>query len=223
MSARTARSRHDTLRRSTPRGSRGGAPLVHARPHALLLLLALAVGGCGRDADAAATRARRKAAVAVAARDRALLQRYVREADALDARLPALRRVTTGFVTGDTTVILAGYLAGDSLLAIDEILRAGETLRGQSRYVLRGDRLHYVALDRTQPGATPLAPERLRLALGFDSTARLVASSKNINDGAVNLDTAADVTALVLRSATLARRVSDAASAPAARSAPPPP
>lgn len=186
--------------------------------------MATAPGACApRDDDAAAARARRKARMAVAARDRAVLQGHVRAAESLAARLPALRRTQVGFVDGDTTVILVGHFAGDTLLAIDENVRGAGGVTGQARYVLARGTLRYVALDRAVPDADGRPPRRLRLALGFDSTGALVASSKNVNDAAVNLDTAVDVRARMARAAALAARLSASARAPGAPAATPRP
>ena len=192
---------------------------MSARGAALALLAALAVG-CGRDADEAAKRSRRKAAVAVAARDRALLQPFVRAADALEARFPSLRRVETGWTAGDSAFVVAGWFAGDTLVAVDENVRTGDGGTGQARYVYDGARLRYVALDRMRPAVEGRRPERLRLALGFDTTQALVASSKNIDDGAVALDSVVDVARRVERAQVLRTRVSDAAAARGASAAP---
>lgn len=191
-----------------------------ARRQALVALLAATsvLTACTRDEEAAAARGRRKARMAVAARDRALLQGFVRDADALDARLPSLRRHEIGFVADDTAYIVVGHLAGDTLLALDENVRGPGDVTGQARYVFDGARLRYVALDRMRPRDG--RPERLRLALGFDSTQALVASSKNVNDAAVPLDTARDVATLVARAAALRTRVSASARAPAMPAAP---
>jgi hypothetical protein len=199
--------------------ARGRVARVARRSVPVGLVVALAVG-CTRDADEQAARGRRKAAVAVAARDRALLQAFVRDADALDARLPALRRVETGWTAADSAIVAAGWFAGDTLLVLDENVRTRDGGTGQARYVFDGARLRYVALDRMRPAVAGRRPERLRLALGFDTSHVLVASSKNVDDGAVALDSVVDVAQRVAHAAALRTRLSAAAAAPAASGAP---
>ena len=196
------------------------ASRARVRQRVALALTLLLAAGCTRDAEQQAARGRRKAAVAVAARDRALLQGFVRDAEALEGRLPGLRRVETGWTAADSAVVAAAWFAGDTLLVLDENVRTREGGTGQARYVFAGTRLRYVALDRMRPAVAGRRPERLRLALGFDSTQTLVASSKNVDDGAVALDSVVDVAQRIAHAAMLRTRLSASAAAPAASAAP---
>jgi hypothetical protein len=126
----------------------------------------------------------------------------VKDAEALNLRVPSLQKVSQGFTRGDTSVIWFGYFAGDSLLVLDETRRGPKGVEENARYLFRGDSLYYVALDRILTAGVP-TPVRTRLAFGFDSTGRLAATSKNVNDAAVPLDTAADITRLALRARAL--------------------
>ena len=167
------------------------------------------LSGCAKDDKPPPTpEARRahKAAIAAAAHDRMVLQYLVKDAEAVKLRVPSLRRVSKGFMTGDTSVIWFGFFAGDTLLVLDETRRGPAGVEENGRYLFRGDALQYVALDRvvTTGVSTPL---RTRLAFGYDSAGLLSATSKNVNDAAVPLDTAADVRRIAERALGLRRRV----------------
>ncbi len=153
-----------------------------------------------------AERALHKRAIAAAAQDRLVLQYLVKDAEVVEERLPSLRRESAGFVTGDTGVIWFGFFAGDTLLVLDETRRGPPGVEENARYFFRDTALRYVALDRVQTRGTP-TPIRLRLAFGYDSAGRLVGTSKNVNDAAVPLDTASDVTRIATRAAALRVRV----------------
>jgi hypothetical protein len=172
--------------------------------HAVLMLAVLCAGCSRRDSPApsAAARAAHKAGIAAAARDRMVLQYLVKRADTVNKRLPTLRRVTSGFLRGDTSVIWFGYFAGDSLLVLDETRRGPAGVEENARYLFRDSALTYVVLDRiaSRSGDTPV---RLRLAFGFDSAGVLSATSKNVNDAAQPLDTAADIGRVVTRAHAL--------------------
>jgi len=170
---------------------------------------ALLLSGCAKDDKPPPTpEARRahKAAIAAAAQDRMVLQYLVKDAEAVKLRVPSLQRVSKGFMTGDTSVIWFGFFAGDTLLVLDETRRGPAGVEENGRYLFRGDALQYVALDRvvTTGVSTPL---RTRLAFGYDSAGTLSATSKNVNDAAVPLDTAADVRRIAERALALRRRV----------------
>ena len=172
--------------------------------------LALLTGGACSRGDApkpteAAKRAK-KMAVAAAAQDRVLLQGYIKESEAADARVPSLRRVSAGYLAGDTGVIWFAYFAADTLAVLDETRRLSGRLDENARYLFRDTLLRYVALDRLEPAGSQ-APRRLRLAFGLDSVGAVVATSKNVNDAAVPLDSAADLRAIVLRAQALRQRV----------------
>jgi hypothetical protein len=197
-------------------------------------LIASVLVACGRSDDKSpptpAERASHKRAIAAAAQDRLVLQYMVKEAEALETRLPALRRKSAGFVSGDTGVIWFGFFAGDSLLILDETRRGPPGVEENARYFFRDSLLRYVALDRVESRGTP-TPVRLRLAFGYDSVGVLAATSKNVNDAAVPLDTVSDVTRIARRASALRQRVLQAngnerltpAAASAAQSALPPP
>ena len=173
------------------------------------MCVALLLTACARnDTPPPTPEARRahKAAIAAAAQDRMVLQYLVKDAEVANLRVPSLRRVSRGFVTGDTSVIWFGFFAGDTLLVLDETRRGPAGVEENGRYLFRGDALQYVALDRvvTTGVSTPL---RTRLAFGYDSAGTLSATSKNVNDAAVPLDTAADVRRIAERALALRRRV----------------
>jgi hypothetical protein len=169
----------------------------------LLVLVACRRGDKSPASDSA--RIVHKKAIAAAAQDRLVLQYLIKRADTVAQRLPALRRVTRGSVAGDTNVIWFAYFAGDSLVALDETRRVGSALEENARYLFRDTLLHYVTLDRID--RTARVPLRTRLAFGFDSTGRLIATSKNLNDGAVPLDTVADITTTAAHGRALRARV----------------
>ena len=182
-------------------------------------LLALALAGCGRGdkpAPTPAERARHKAGIAAAAQDRMVLQYLVKDAEAVNTRLGTLRRESAGFMSGDTSVIWFGYFAGDTLVVLDETRRGPVGVEESARYLFRDTTLHYVALDRIQTSGSP-TPTRVRLAFGYDSTGRLSATSKNVNDAAVPLDTAVDVSRIAMRAVALRARVLRRATEPVAR------
>lgn len=171
----------------------------------VLLLLAGCGGGDAPPPTPAARRAH-KMAIASAAKDRMVLQYLVKDAEAVNLRVPSLRRVSDGFVIGDTSVIWFAFFSGDSLLVLDETRRAPSDVEENARYLFRGDTLHYVALDRIQTFGTR-TPIRTRLAFGFDTSGALSATSKNINDAAAPLDTLADVMRVADRARALRERV----------------
>lgn len=175
---------------------------------ALLLFSALSacVRNDGKPVPTPAARAAHKAALAAAARDRMVLQYLVKDAEAVELRLPSLRKVSAGFVTGDTSVIWFGFFAGDTLVVLDETRRGPQGVEENARYIFRDSLLHYVALDHIRTSGAP-TPIRTRIAFGYDSTAQLSATSKNVNDAAVPLDTAKDVTRIAVRVAALRARV----------------
>ncbi len=173
------------------------------------LCFMFALSGCAqREGPPPTPEARRahKAAIAAAAQDRMVLQYLVKDAEATNLRVPSLRRVSKGFVTGDTSVIWFGFFAGDTLLIVDETRRGPTGVEENGRYLFRGDSLQYVALDRIVTANVP-TPVRTRLAFGYDSTGALSATSKNVNDAAVPLDTLADVTRIASRARALRLRV----------------
>ena len=98
-----------------------------------------------------------------------VLQYLVKDAEAIELRLPSLRRASAGFVSGDTSVIWFGFFAGDTLVVLDETRRGPPGVEENGRYIFRDTLLHYVALDRVQTSGTP-TPIRTRLAFGYDST-----------------------------------------------------
>lgn len=165
--------------------------------------------GCSRGdkpAPTTAARAAHKAAIAAAANDRMVLQYLVKDAQSVNVRLAGMRRVTQGFVTGDTSVIWFAYYSGDTLVVLDETRRGPPGVEENARYLFRRDLLHYVALDRIQTSNTPV-PLRTRLAFGYDSAGALSATSKNVNDAAAPLDTAVDVSRIADRARALRLRV----------------
>lgn len=147
-----------------------------------------------------------KKAIAAAAQDRLVLQYLVKEAEAIELRLPAMRRASAGFVAGDTSVIWFAFFEGPTLVVLDETRRGPVGVEENGRYIFRDSLLRYVALDRVQTAGTPV-PRRTRLAFGYDSTGALVATSKNVNDAAVPLDTAPDVLRIADRARALRMRV----------------
>ena len=178
------------------------------------VVLMMAVGACRRDdgkpAPTPAERAAHKMAIAAAAQDRLVLQYLVKGAEAVKLRLPAMRRVSAGFVSGDTSVIWFAFFEGDTLVILDETRRGPPGVEENARYLFRASALRYVTLDRVTTSGTP-TPTRVRLAFGYDSTGRLSATSKNVNDAAVPLDSANDVTRIALRAVALRSRVLSAA------------
>lgn len=176
------------------------------------------MAACSRGDKPAPTPAQRiahKKAIAAASQDRLVLQYLVKDAEAAKLRLPSLRRVTRGFVRGDTAVIWFGYFAGDTLLILDETRRGPAGVEENARYLFRGTMLHYVALDRVITAGVP-TPLRTRLAFGYDSAGALSATSKNVNDAAIPLDSVADVTVIADRARQL-RAMVLAAETPARR------
>jgi hypothetical protein len=182
-------------------------------------MVVYALVGC-RNGDAPAptpqARAAHKAAIAAAAQDRLVLQYLVKDAERASERLASLTRETAGYMSGDTSVIWFGYFAGDTLVVLDETRRGPPGVEENARYLFRDSSLHYVALDRLQTTNTP-TPIRTRLAFGYDSTGRLSATSLNVNDAAVPLDTANDVSRVAARALALRSRVVLARPASAAR------
>jgi hypothetical protein len=173
---------------------------------ALTLIVAAACSRGDAPVVTAAARAAHKAAIAAAANDRLVLQYLVKDADAVNSRLPGLRRASAGYMSADTSVIWFAYFAGDTLLVLDETRRGPPGREENARYIFRDTLLHYVALDRSERSDSDL-PLRLRLAFGFDSSGALSATSKNLNDAAVPVDTAADVTRVAARAIALRKRV----------------
>ena len=164
---------------------------------------------CGRKDGPPPTpeaRAAHKAAIAAAANDRMVLQYLVKDAELVEARIPAMRRASKGYVSGDTSVIWFAFFAGDTLVVLDETRRAPPGVEENARFFFRGAQLHYAVFDRVRTGGVPV-PLRLRLAFGYDSTGRLSATSKNLNDAAVPLDTAADIITIATRARALRDRV----------------
>jgi hypothetical protein len=162
----------------------------------------VACRGGEQPAPTPAARAAHKAAIAAAAQDRLVLQYLVKDATAANDRLPSLRRVSAGFVSGDTSVIWFGFFAGDTLVVLDETRRGPTGVEENARYLFRNAALHYVALDRVQTRNTA-TPIRTRLAFGYDSLGALSATSKNVNDAAVPLDTLSDVIRIAARAQAL--------------------
>ena len=107
---------------------------------------------------------------------------------------------------GDTSVIWFAYFAGDTLLVLDETRREPRGTEENGRYLFRDTTLRYIVYDR-KAEAGDAAPTQARLAFGFDSLGTLAASSKNVNDAAIPLDTAADVLSLVRQAQSLRARV----------------
>jgi hypothetical protein len=176
---------------------------------ARVLMIAACVVGCARSDRPAPTTAERvahKAAIAAAANDRMVLQYLVKDAEAVNVRLRGMRRVTEGFMAGDTSVIWFAFYSGDTLVVLDETRRGPPGVEENARYLFRHDSLHYVALDRIQTSNTA-TPIRTRLAFGYDTAGVLSATSKNVNDAAAPLDSAADVTAIAARARALRSRV----------------
>ncbi len=184
-------------------------PRPDRRAGVALALLAT-LNACGGDerkpAPTPAERTAHKAAIAAAAQDRMVLQYLVKDAEAVELRLPSLRKVSRGFLSGDTSVIWFGFFAGDTLIVLDETRRGPPGVEENARYIFREPLLRYVALDRIQTSGTP-TPIRTRIAFGYDSLGRLSATSKNMNDAAVPLDTAMDITRIASRAAALRARV----------------
>lgn len=187
---------------------------VARRAACAALLTCCTLSGCatndGKPAPTPAERATHKRAIAAAAQDRMVLQYLVKDVEKIELRLPALRKTSAGFVTGDTNVIWFAFFAGDTLVVLDETRRGPVGIEENARYVFRGSLLHYVAFDRVQTSGTP-TPIRTRLAFGYDSTGTLSATSKNVNDAAVPLDSAADVFRIADRAQALRSRVLAAA------------
>lgn len=169
-----------------------------------------ALSACGgRDAKPAPTpaeRATHKAAIAAAAQDRLVLQYLVKESEALELRLPAMRRTSAGFMSADTSVIWFGFFEGDTLVVLDETRRGPAGVEENARYQFRDSSLRYVTLDKVEKSGSR-KPTRLRLAFGYDSVGRLAATSKNVNDAAVPLDTAIDILRIARRATALRSRV----------------
>lgn len=135
-----------------------------------------------------------------------MLQYLVKDAEAVELRLPSLRRASAGYVSGDTSVIWFGYFAGDTLVVLDETRRGPRGVEENARYLFSDTTLHYVALDRVETADSP-TPVRTRLAFGYDTAGVLSATSKNVNDAAVPLDSTADVRRIAARARQLRQRV----------------
>ena len=173
------------------------------------VLIGVGAAGCAKKEGPPPTpeaRAAHKAAIAAAANDRMVLQYLVKDAEAVEARIPSMRRASKGYVSGDTSVIWFAFFAGDTLVVLDETRRGPPGVEENARYFFRGAQLHYAALDRVRTADVPV-PLRLRLAFGYDSAGRLSATSKNLNDAAVPLDTTADITTIATRASALRDRV----------------
>jgi hypothetical protein len=171
----------------------------------LALLLLLSVSACRGRSATKEERAERKRAQAAAALDRAVLQSFVKRAEEVEAALPSWAQRTAGFQQGDTNIIWRVYAGPDSATVLDEHRRAPDGGVAEGRYFFRRDQLWYTTLDQMTPSAT-LTPRRVRLAFGFDSLGALVATSKNVNDAAVPLDSAQDVGVLRARASALLTR-----------------
>ena len=173
------------------------------------LALMVVVAGCSRSESPPPTpaeRAAHKAAIAAAAQDRMRLQYLVKDAEVVKLRLRSLRRETRGYMLTDTSVIWFAYFAGDSLIVLDETRRVPKGVEENARYFFRDSLLQYVTFDRVLAAGTR-TPQRTRLAFGYDSAGTLVATSKNVNDAAVPLDSVADIFAIASRARTLRSRV----------------
>jgi hypothetical protein len=176
---------------------------------ACALAVSVSAAACSRrdgPPPSAEERIAHKKGIAAAAMDRMLLQQFVKQADSVNRRLPSLRRVSRGFMQGDTSVIWFGYFAGDTLLVLDETRREPRGTEENGRYLFRDTTLRYIVFDR-KAESKGTSPTRARLAFGFDSVGGLSASSKNVNDAAIPLDTAADVLSLVRQAHALRARV----------------
>jgi hypothetical protein len=174
-----------------------------------VVLAMLAAIGCARGDKPAPTpeaRAAHKAAIAAAAKDRMVLQYLIKDAERAGARTATLRRESAGYMAGDTSVIWFAFFAGDTMIVLDETRRGPPGVEENARYVFRDSALRYVALDRAVTSGTG-TPLRTRLAFGYDSAGVLAATSKNVNDAAVPLDTALDIGAVVTRARQLRARV----------------
>ena len=134
------------------------------------------------------------------------LQYLVKDAEAVELRLPSMRRETRGYMLGDTSVIWFAYYAGDTVTVLDETRRVPQKAEENARYFFRNSRLWYVTFDRVTAAGRRTA-QRTRLAFGYDSTGALTATSKNVNDAAVPLDSVADIVTIAQRAVTLRDRV----------------
>jgi hypothetical protein len=176
----------------------------------LTAVLLLAATACRRGDDrpppTPEARVAHKKAIAAAAQDRMVLQYLVKDAEAIELRLPQMRRASAGFVAGDTNVIWFAFFDGPTLVVLDETRRGPAGVEENGRYIFRDTLLRYVALDRVQTSGIPV-PRRTRLAFGYDSTGALAATSKNVNDAAIPLDTAVDVLRIADRARSLRARV----------------
>jgi hypothetical protein len=161
---------------------------------------------CRNQSSPPGARAERKRAQAVAQQDRAILQAYIKRAEATEAGMDGWATRTNGFKDGDTNVVWREYVGPDSAIVLDEHRRFPGGGTGSGRYFFRRGQVWYVTFDRMLPGEA-LSPLRTRFAFAFDSTNRLVATSKNVNDAAVPLDTATDVIALQRHAQDLLARV----------------
>ena len=178
----------------------------------LLCVLAAACSRGDRPPPTPEARQAHRLALAAAAQDRLVLQYLVKDAEAVELRIPTLRRASAGYVSGDTNIIWFGFFAGDTLLVLDETRRGPRGVEENARYLFTDTTLRYVALDRVETSGSP-TPIRTRLAFGYDTTGVLSATSKNVNDAAVPLDTTADVRRIAQRAVQLRLRVMTASRA----------
>lgn len=183
--------------------------VAHRVANHVRIALVVVVAGCSRSESPPPTPAERavhKAAIAAAALDRMRLQYLVKDAEVVKLRLPSLRRETRGYMLGDSSVIWFAYFAGDTLIVLDETRRVPQRVEENARYFFQNSVLRYVTFDRVSM-ADSRTPQRTRLAFGYDSAGTLLATSKNVNDAAIPLDSVADVFAIANRARALRSRV----------------